>query len=103
MIGSGRGLTFFEIAMKRPTRKRSASSPSAILARLAMIKPIKNRDKKTPFNNVEREQLKELQDAIGSSDEVEPFKEYFMDFGTTAFIDSIKGSVDMVTDAIISE
>lgn len=58
-----------------------------------MIKPRKGRNKKAPFSDVEIEQLKELKDAIGDSEEVEPFKEYFMDFGTTAFIESIKGGV----------
>ena len=93
MIASGRGLEFFQMAVNLTTKNKSAPSPSAILARLAMIKPRKGRNKKAPFSDVEIEQLKELKDAIGDSEEVEPFKEYFMDFGTTAFIESIKGGV----------
>lgn len=93
MIGSGSGLRFFEMAVKLRTENRSIPPPAAILARLAMMKPVKGRDRNNPFSDVELEQLKELKEAIGSSEEFEPFKEYFTEFGNEKFIDSIKESM----------
>ena len=102
MIGSGRGLMFFEHAVNRQTRRRAVAPPAAILARLAMIKPIKNRKKNKPrFTATELEQLKELKQAIGSSEEFEPFKEYFIEFGNENFINSIKESAgDIIAENV---